>query len=66
MSDIIPLQRLGESKDIADSCIFMASPAASYITGITIQVSGGLHLTASNFPFFNQDFLTQYAKKTKL
>ena len=38
----IPLQRFGESADVAGVCMFLASPAADYITGQTIVVDGGL------------------------
>lgn len=38
----IPLQRFGEATDVAGVCLFLASPAADYITGQTIVVDGGL------------------------
>ena len=41
LSDI-PLQRLGEGRDIAEAVAFLASPAAAYITGQTIHVNGGM------------------------
>ena len=37
----IPINRLGEGKDIANAVIFLASEASSYITGETIHVNGG-------------------------
>ena len=37
----IPLGRLGRPEDIADACAFLASDAASYVTGDTIRVMGG-------------------------
>lgn len=39
---IIPLRRLGRPEDIAYVVLFLASPAASYITGATIDVNGGI------------------------
>lgn len=38
----IPLNRLGSTKNIADVCLFLASEEASYITGQTIVVDGGM------------------------
>jgi 3-oxoacyl-[acyl-carrier protein] reductase len=40
----IPLGRLGEDKDIAAAVVFLASPSASYITGETIHVNGGMYM----------------------
>jgi len=36
-----PLRRLGKPKDVANAVVFLASDAASFITGQTISVSGG-------------------------
>jgi 3-oxoacyl-[acyl-carrier protein] reductase len=38
----IPLGRLGDPSDIAETVAFLASPAARYITGQVISVDGGL------------------------
>ncbi len=38
----IPLQRMGNPKNVADLCLFLASDEADYITGQTIDVDGGL------------------------
>jgi 3-oxoacyl-[acyl-carrier protein] reductase len=40
----IPLQRLGEGEDIAAAVGFLAGPSASYITGQTLHVNGGMYL----------------------
>jgi NAD(P)-dependent dehydrogenase (short-subunit alcohol dehydrogenase family) len=40
--DAVPAQRLGEAIDIARSVLFLASDEASYITGTTLVVDGGL------------------------
>jgi len=37
----IPLGRMGEPKEFGDVVAFLASPAASYVSGVTIQVDGG-------------------------
>jgi len=38
-----PLKRLGEPREIADAIVWLASERASYITGQTILVDGGLY-----------------------
>jgi 3-oxoacyl-[acyl-carrier protein] reductase len=38
------LKRVGHPRDIANAILFLASDAASYITGATIQVDGGMRL----------------------
>ncbi len=40
----IPLERVGTPEDIAEAILFLASEKASYITGITLRVDGGLIL----------------------
>ncbi len=37
----IPLKRFGTSSETAAAAVFLASPAASYITGVSIPVDGG-------------------------
>ena len=40
----IALGRLGEPSDIAQAVAFLAGPAASYITGETLHVNGGMYM----------------------
>jgi len=40
----IPLGRAGSPEDVAAAVVFLASPAAAYITGSTIHVNGGMFM----------------------
>jgi len=40
----IALGRLGSPQDIAQAVLFLASPAAAYITGETMHVNGGMYM----------------------
>jgi len=41
-NEAIPMKRLGQTKDIANACVFLGSEMASYVTGQTLNVDGGL------------------------
>jgi len=41
-ANFIPMGRVGEPEDIADVVLFLASPAARYLTGQVVAVDGGL------------------------
>jgi 3-oxoacyl-[acyl-carrier protein] reductase len=38
----IPLQRIGEPREIGEVVAFLASERASYVTGVSLQIDGGL------------------------
>lgn len=42
MGSRIPLGRVGEAEEVGDMICFLASPRASYITGASINVDGGM------------------------
>lgn len=44
LKEQIPLNRLGHADDIAKVALFLASDAASYMTGQTIHVDGGMYM----------------------
>jgi len=40
----IPIGRLGAPQEVADAVVFLASPAAGYITGTELHVNGGMYM----------------------
>jgi 3-oxoacyl-[acyl-carrier protein] reductase len=40
----IPLGRLGQPGDVAAAVLYLAMPAAAYVTGNTIHINGGMHM----------------------
>jgi NAD(P)-dependent dehydrogenase (short-subunit alcohol dehydrogenase family) len=45
--DGVPLRRPGDANEVGAAAAFLASPEASYITGETLVVDGGMHLMAA-------------------
>ena len=45
VNNSIPMKRFGAPEDIANAMMFLASSAASYITGACLQVDGGFRPT---------------------
>ncbi len=41
MLPMIPMQRVGSPEEVAEAVLWLASPAASYVTGAFIEVTGG-------------------------
>ena len=44
----IPMGRLGSGEDVSNSVVFLSSNLASYITGETIHVNGGMYMSWQN------------------
>lgn len=38
----IPLNRLGNAEDVANACLYLISDLSSYLTGVTLDVNGGM------------------------
>ncbi|MEM6415626.1 MAG: SDR family oxidoreductase [Pseudomonadota bacterium] len=43
----VPMQRMGAASEIGDAALFLASPAAAYITGAVLPVDGGWGITGA-------------------
>lgn len=41
---LLPLQRLGETEDIAEAALFLVSQASNWMTGIILDVNGGFYV----------------------
>ncbi len=50
MERVTPMRRLGEPADIAAAAVYLASPAASFLTGKVLEVDGGLTFPNLDLP----------------
>ncbi len=46
----VPLRRLGLEAEVSAAIVFLLSPAAAFITGVTLQIDGGASLGSPLFP----------------
>src|ERR1700748_753073 len=51
----VPLRRLGLEAEVSAAIVFLLSPAASFITGVTLQIDGGASLGSPLFPSVDHD-----------
>ncbi|WP_111431141.1 SDR family oxidoreductase [Rhodobacteraceae bacterium DSL-40] len=40
----IPMRRLGQPEEVARTIFFLCSPAASYVSGVEVEINGGQHV----------------------
>ena len=50
LAKFVPMGRMGTAEEVADTIAFLASPAASYITGQTVVIDGGIENTHASWP----------------
>ena len=41
LAEATPMRRIGSPEEVADAICYLASPGASFITGVTLDVNGG-------------------------
>jgi citronellol/citronellal dehydrogenase len=46
----MPLRRLGEEAEVSAVIVFLLSPAAAFVTGVTVQIDGAASLGSDIFP----------------
>ena len=50
----VPLKRLGVEAEVSAAIVFLLSPGAAFITGITLQIDGAASLGSAVFPLGNE------------
>jgi citronellol/citronellal dehydrogenase len=51
----VPLRRLATEAEVSAAIVFLLSPAAGFITGVTLQIDGGASLGSAAFPSIDHD-----------
>jgi citronellol/citronellal dehydrogenase len=51
----VPLRRLATEAEVSAAIVFLLSPAAAFITGVTLQIDGGASLGSAAFPTADHD-----------
>lgn len=50
LKDHVPLRRMGLEAEVSAAIVFLLSPAAAFITGVTLQIDGAASLNTPMFP----------------
>ena len=56
----VPLRRLATEAEVAAAIVFLLSPAAAFVTGVTLQIDGGASLGSAVFPSVDHDRSVPY------
>ena len=51
----VPLRRMAEEAEVSAAIVFLLSPGAAFITGVTLQIDGGASLGHAVFPTADHD-----------
>lgn len=51
----VPLRRLATEAEVSAAIVFLLSPAAAFVTGVTLQIDGGASLGSAVFPSIDHD-----------
>jgi meso-butanediol dehydrogenase/(S,S)-butanediol dehydrogenase/diacetyl reductase len=62
---VYPLGRAGQPEEVAQACLFLASEASSFVTGVTLPVDGGLTIQVHEalIPLLGDLFRETFAKE---
>lgn len=66
VSEVIPLGRMGTREEVAMAAVFLASPAASFVSGTTLIVDGGAWLYSPTLISRDTLNMMQQQRKSKL
>jgi citronellol/citronellal dehydrogenase len=55
LKDHVPLRRLAVEAEISAAIVFLLSPAAAFISGVTLQIDGGASLGSPVFPSIDHE-----------
>jgi citronellol/citronellal dehydrogenase len=56
----VPLRRMGVEAEVSGAIVFLLSPAAAFITGVTLQIDGAASLGSDIFPLGSESTSTPF------